>query len=307
MSYSTNNLRFPAYAQANQPRVSAERSCPFDVDPVLEARKGRLYLLSAPDAQPELLRGAAEHYYGRPSYDIVPGLEAALVWCHRREHGLQGEVLLAAVVHDLSLYVVGTDGAEAYLCRSGGVTPLLAFHSFRSEHALGGRPEPDGEGAEGAGLLVLRNTKSRLCFGDWAVLAPRVDTGTMHGILRGALRTGDPERAAQRVAAALRKRARVEGIAGVIAMPGLSAVPGVGFEPKPQPATPEPPGPPALPAPREGHSPIWIALLIATIAVAVTLWVKKPQINLKDLSGLVTWMLTPSPTLTVEPTPEPAE
>jgi len=325
MVYSTNNLRFPAYGRANQPQVAAGRPGQLWADGVEEIRKGRLYLLAGPDAEPDLLAGLGQRYYSSPRYDTIPALESAMVWSHQEHHGLRGEVLLAAVVYDLSLYVVSTPRADAYLYRSGQVTPLLATHSFRTVYRLtrgvavhesgsdglagpadtGAGPQPDGGGTERYGperledALVLHNTVNRLSFGDWVVFAPKCDLRVMEAAVRSGVRQGDLERAAGRVAAVLKKRAHVVAPVGVMAMRGLSPVPGEGLTPRPQPPLQQPIKPLAMPPPREGPSPIWIALIIATVAVAIAIWASRPQINVDDLTDLFTGMLTPSPTATL--------
>ena len=106
---TTHHLRLPIYGQANQPQVAPQQGCPYCSDPVLEARKGRLYLLATPDTERDLLKRFALRYYGHPSYDIMPTLHEAMAFAHS-DHGLQGAIHVAVIVHDLSVYAVATDG-----------------------------------------------------------------------------------------------------------------------------------------------------------------------------------------------------
>jgi hypothetical protein len=114
----------------------------------------RLYLLSSRETDRNLLLAFARRYYGNASYDVVPTLCAAMGWAHGGEHGLEGRVLLAAVIHDLSLYLVSTVEGEAYVLRSDVVSVPLSQHPTHHDVAL--------STLEGEHVLQLLSTRTRL-------------------------------------------------------------------------------------------------------------------------------------------------
>lgn len=302
MSQLTNDLRFPSFASGGRGIPDERQSW---AEPVEELRKGRLYLVSSPEAGSDLLWRFARRYYDAPSYDIIPSLQQALVWAY--EEGTIGS-LLAAVVCDLSLYVVAPEGSEAYLWRWGEVTSLLAEHSFRTEHPLGETSQSDEETAAPAtgGVLILRHTVSRLCLGDWVMLAPALDAQIARQALAQAVRQSSAEQAARKATAFLQRKGYANVSLGFLAMPGLLPVSGAALEPAPKQPTGQSPKPLAMPPPREQPSPIRVALIIAIVAIIFALLVGEPSLSTEYLSEAIKRMLTPRPTLTME-SPQTAE
>ena len=287
---TTHNLRLPLYGQANQPQVATQPGCPFCHDPVTEGRKGRLYLLATPNTDRDLLKRFALHYYGQLSYDIIPTLHSAMAFAHS-DHGLTGHIHVAVIVHDLSLYVVATDEGDVYQYRSGAVSRPLDAHAFRTELPV---PAPHPNQAP-AGILPVRSVKTRLTMGDSVVLGlRRVPAAIDKAIPRILRQAEDPTAVAARLSRMARGKVKRDVPFAVIMMPGLSPISGVGLAGS-RPRTP--PRAQARPAPasrsRGERSPIWIALLIAGMAVAFSLWVTKPKISRDDISDMFMQMLTP--------------
>ncbi len=293
---TTHNLRLPIYGQANQPPVAAQAGSPFCPDPVLEGRKGRLYLLATPDTDRDLLRRFALHYYNDTSFDIIPTLHAAMSFAHS-DLGLEGKIHVAVIVHDLSLYVVATDEGEVYQVRAGAVTHPLDEHSFRAALPIpGAHPKQ-----EPAGVLPVRSIKVRLMMGDSVVLGLRWMPAVIGRAIPRILRQSpDPTTVAGRLSRVARRKARAEAPFAVIMMPGLSPTSGAGLVTnRPQAAGRAPAQLAPVARPREGRSPIWIALIIAALAVAFSLWVTKPTIDPEEISNMFLQMLTPEASQTV--------
>jgi len=303
---TARNLRLPIYGQANLPPVSAQAGSPFCPDPVLEARKGRLYLLATPDADRDLLRRFALHYYHDPSFDIIPTLQKAMAFAHS-DLGLEGTVHVAVVVHDLSMYIVATDEGDVYQVRAGTVSHPLDEHSFRTELAI---PAPHGR-QEPEGRLPVRSIKARLTMGDAVVLGLRLIPAVIGKAVPHILRQAqDPMVVAARLSRVARSKARIEAPYAVIMMPGLSSTSAAGLlNSRPPTALPEA-APSRLPAlPRERHSAVRIAFAFAVLAVAFSLWVTKPRLDRDAISNMFLEMLTPVATETplVEGTPPPPQ
>lgn len=298
---TTHHLRLPIYGQANQPQVAPQQGCPYCSDPVLEARKGRLYLLATPDTERDLLKRFALRYYGHPSYDIMPTLHEAMAFAHS-DHGLQGAIHVAVIVHDLSVYAVATDEGDVHQVRSGAVSRPLDEHSFTTRLPVDRPCEPDEEEA----TVTVRSIKARLTMGDSLVLALRQMPPAIGKAIPKVLRQAqDPTAVAGRLSRLALRKTKAEAPFAVIMMPGLSPFSGIGLTASrpeaPQPAIPQPA---AAPRERGERSPIWVALAFATVAIAFSVWMTKPTIDTDAISEMFTQMLTAVPTETVTPEPE---
>jgi hypothetical protein len=290
----TTSQRLPAYGQANQAQVTAQKqSCPFCADPVTAARKGRLYLLATPDAPRELLALFADRYYADLSFDFVPSLRAALAHAYVADHGYQGRILAALIVHELSMYAVATDEGEAYLMRADQIIRPLSEHAMTCEVCVPVDDDPQEQVP-----MCLRSVKCRLLWGDTIVLGPsRWDQLITRGLQQSSRHSGDPQTLASRLASKLRGRVKARHPFVVVAMPRLSPVARVGPIARPQRLNlPDPPPPvvPAMPSRRE-RSPIWLALAFAAVALAFSVWMRQPQISAGYLGEIVMTMLTPTP------------
>lgn len=297
---TTHHLRLPIYGQANQPQVAAQQGCPYCSDPVLETRKGRLYLLATPDTERDLLKRVALHYYGHPSYDIIPTLHEAMAFAHS-DHGLRGTIHVAVIVHDLSMYAVATDEGELHQVRSGALSRPLDEHSFRTLLPVNRPRLPDEEEP----TVAVRSIKTRLTMGDSLVLGLRHLPTAVHKAIPKVLRQAqDPNAVAGRLSRLARRKAKAEAPFAVIMMPGLSPFSGVGLTAT-RPVAPQPAiaKPAAAPRERGERSPIWLALAFATLAVAFSLWMTKPKIDPDAISEMFVQMLTVVPTETVTPEP----
>jgi hypothetical protein len=252
------------------------------------ARKGRLYLLCRLDAPPALRETVAEAYYTASSYDVLPSLSAALALGYDLSDDAHQKLPLAVVVQGLEVYAVGTEDAQLWGGRADAIRMLLA------PSAEGG-PWPHGAVCrQSDGGPTLYGVRWRLLRDDVLVMtsretAPRLSRQKVESALRGR----GPAASAQRVA----RRAKAKGLppppVTVLQLGALQPVPEMG--PIRRQAIEPPPPKPRLSRPRGEPSPIWIALLIAIVAVGVTFWFRPPSFGRIEAEALLEWFLTPVP------------
>ncbi len=299
MANSVTKRNCPVYGQANPPLANREHPFPFDVDPVMEGRKGSLYILGTPDVQSRPFVLLAEHYYANNDFDFLPTLRAAFAHTYRHRDEYEGRVLLAVVVHELNLYAVSAQDAEVYLARSGTVSRPLQEYEIKTTLNIG--TDESGEPI----TLQVRSTKARLYNGDCLAMGSNRAAVLTKKVLRQSVRhSQDPNDIAARLAHAAARSIRAQLPFGVILFPGLSPIAASAFAPKPQYESDASAIPAAMPPPREGISPVWLALVVAIVAIGATLWMVKPDISMAELRDRLVSRLTPTPTLPSEGYPE---
>jgi len=296
MANPVDNPRFVVYGQANPSLTNLERPFPYSVDSVMKGRKGSLYVLGTPDTQSRAFVLLAEHYYANNDFDILPTLRSALADTYRHRDEYEGRILVAVVVHDLNMYVVSTQEGDVYLARSGTVSrPLQEYHVKTVLNIGTSENDEDTD-------LPVRSTKARLYHADCLVMGSSRAAVLTKKVLRHAVRhSRDPNDIAGRLAESARRTIKAQLPFAVILLPGLSPISGNALAPKPQHESDSPMIPAAVPPPREGVSPIWLALMVAIIALGATLWLVKPDISITELRDLVIARLTPTPTSDLEP------
>jgi hypothetical protein len=259
-----------------------------ETDVSVLARKGRLYLLCRLDAPPALRETVAEAYYTASSYDVLPSLSAALARGYDLLDDAHQKLPLAVVVEGLEVYAVGTEDAQLWGGRADALRMLLA------PLAEGG-PWPHGAVCRRSdGGPTLYGVRWRLLRDDVLVMtsretAPRLSRQKVELALRGR----DPAASAQSIA----RRAKAKGSppppVTVLQLGALQPVPEMG--PIRRQTLDPPPPKPRHSRPRGEPSPIWIALLIAIVAVGVTFWFRPPSFGRTEAEALLEWFLTPVP------------
>jgi hypothetical protein len=287
---SEQTMHQPACGRAHQARGEAWETilAREETDASVLARKGRLYLLCRLDAPPSLRETVAEAYYTASSYDVLPSLSAALARGYGAADDAHGQLPLAVVVQGLDVYAVGTQEARLWGGHSAELRELLA-------------PSAEG-GPWPRGAVCWQNQAGPTLYGvcwrlwrDDVLIMTTQDAATRlsRQKLESALRDRDPAAVAQSIA----RRAKGKGSAPqpvtVLQLGGLQPVPEMGPIRRQTPA-------PAAPKlrhrrPRGESSPIWMALLIAVVAVGVTFWLRPPSINRTEAEALLEWFLTPAP------------
>ncbi|MGI5917540.1 MAG: hypothetical protein ACOX9A_13945 [Anaerolineae bacterium] len=288
------------YIQAGRIRENSPCSALDNRDPVLLARKGVLYFLSDPEVSPAILESICTSYYGDRCFDPIPCLKAALAAAYAEHPELCGQLPVAVVAQGLEISLVGTQEAAAWLIYHSGVRELLMPWKMAERYPCSDEPVP------------LYSTQWRLSTGDTVVIstqraAHRLTDATM----TRALRKGSFDSAAEALSRAVNRGHKEFHVP-------LSMIHVPGFRPMPSFTTPMQEAamatqiPATTPAPRkpprQGVSPIILALAVSLIAVATTLWIKRPAINLDNLSDMVIgYMLTPVASPTAEDSTAQAE
>ena len=290
----------PIDGRANQPAPEVWASLTDLVDPTLEVRKGRLYLLIAPGIDPAVPAEVCRRYYMDTSFDVLPSLRGALGRVYPSVPEGEGAIPVAVVIQGLEMYAVGTPEGALWLVRGDGVRELL---TSRTESWTMELPEEGRKGEPGRRLVY--NVQRRLSVGDDLVLTTRhVSEGLTPASLRHHVQSGgSPSSIAQAIARLAARAARTQPVpVTVIHIPGFSPMPDLG----PAKGRPEAPEAPAkVRAPRQA-SPIWPALVLALLAIAVSWWLRRPRVSGEDLSLLVGWLLTPAPATTAGLTNAPS-
>ena len=276
------------FGRANQPEAGL--TLPELADPALVARKGELHLLCSQGLDPSALARLREHYYSDTSFDPIPSLRSAFLATYAESDQARHKLPAALIIQGLELFAVGTENAAIWLVGHNKSRELLLPRRTRQA----ARP-PAGEHAEQT-EPTLYSAQWRLSAGDILVIttheaAQKLSARTIRRIVRGRR----SPRAAARAAVRLVRASRNKSVpVSVIYAPGLRPVPALGAtkdRPTPQPAHA------GVRSERE-PSPIWPALVLAAVAVAITLWIKRPTLSREKLSHLLIRMLTPAPTAT---------
>lgn len=235
-------------------------------------------------------------YYSDTRYDVLPALQTALRAAYAEFERGEECIPVALVIEGLEASALATEEGSLWLVRAGTALDLLARR--RPARALGSPGSGYSGRLSGPELCWARR---RLVSGDTLVLTTRQAAHALTSrALRGALRKTSASGAARHLA---RSAARTGGgqhpPVTVIRLPGFSPVPE--FEPsRGRMVARQSQARGALRPPRE-RSPIWVAVLLAVLAVAVSLWLRKPGISRQDLRRLLISRLTPAPSTTALP------
>ena len=278
---SNQHVREPICGQANQPAPLMAAASEQWADVALLARKGRLYVLATEKADAEMLSEVYRRYYTSTSYDILPTLRGALQAVYDQSPQARAALPVAWVMQGLSLFIAMTEEGAAWLVRS---------HEIRW---LGARRE---EAAEDVSQEAIHTAQRRLHVSDVLVVTTRSVAGQItHQKLRRLLYSSvSPTAAAQSVA-----RSATRGAAApvtVMQIPSFSPVPDLG----PTPNWSNPRAPRAELRPERRHSPIVPAVILAAIAISISLWVNRSQIAALKPADLVMRIIT-TPTATATP------
>lgn len=259
------------------------------ISDALIARKGQLLLLCDGDIGESLIHEFAESYYEHPSFDILPCLRQVFIAMHKGGDERASSILLAAVVQGLQVYAVADDRACILLMRQGQLRELLSpeLQSSSVQKVRAWPQEP-----------TLRLGLWHLSYGDILVfssnlVAPKARSSRFARALRGS---GTPHAKACSLARLVGGDVPVI----VLQMPGFTPVPDMG--PIRRWPTPRPER--AHVRTEDEPSPVRSALIVAAVAIALALWLGKPDLSHERLTKLLAWMLTSAPSATPLPTPE---
>ena len=288
------HARRPVWGQANQPEGLA--SFPPEIENTLASRRGYLCLLCARDADPSAAQEMWRRYYNDRHFDILTSLRDVFGSVRAADQEAERGILAAMVVLGLDVYAVGVSGVVAWLVRHNDVkhvwhsTPMQQRASVASPNDDSAIEEP----LEG---------QWRLTPGDAVVLAAGLQESKIgpRRLLR-ALRARGSANAQAGTVARMAGGARRPPVI-VVQIPGFAPVPEMGpvrrwSSPRPEQAAVQQ---------QQYSSPVRVAVIIAVVAIGVTLAIERPHLSQETVSSLYTWMLTPVPTATTAGRPAQPE
>lgn len=282
---NSQHIREPICGQVNQPVSLMGAASEQWADAALLTRKGRLYVLATEEIDAETLSEVYRRYYTSTSYDVLPTLREALQAVYSRTPQARAALPAAWVMQGLSLFIAITEEGAAWLVRS---------HEIRW---LGARYEDAKlEVAEGTDEEAIYAGQRRMHVGDVLVVTTRPVAGQItHQKLRRLLYSSiSPTAAAQSIA-----RSAARGAAApvtVMQVSSFSPVPDLG----PAPNRPSPRAPRAELQSVRRRSPIVPAVILAAIAISISLWVNRSQIAALKPADLMMWIIA-TPTATITP------
>jgi hypothetical protein len=266
-----------------------------DIDPSLLQRKGRLILLTTEDTDREALTWLCRDFYQRRSFDVVPTLVESISAVYRDHPELQDQLHLVATVRGLDVHMVGNARAVVRLVRYGVMRDLF--------DASGPRVGPRVSMVRhetSARLPELYSAQWRLSTGDVLILTVQsVAEKAGEAMIQRVLRM---TRSAQAAATALARLARGRRDAPLIViryaqLSPVPEMPGGGPVPAPE------PDPAPRPHRRSGLSPIWPALLIAVLAIMLSIRLTGADFTDEGLRDYLMLLFfpptTPTPTATL--------
>ncbi|MFP3896167.1 MAG: hypothetical protein ACLFV5_04925 [Anaerolineales bacterium] len=283
----SENARGPVWIDANPP--SFLHAYLENVDPILRARKGALHLLCDAGITEAIAATVYDAYYSDPCFDTLPSLHSALSKTCLEHENVQGTLLGAVIIRDMSVFALVPEDLSLWLTRFGEVRelhkgpkrfPLTTAHEETTDYrtVLRAIRYPLGTGDR----LLFTTEKAVEKLGPRKLRRLLRNSGSAQTLVRAMGRHGRP--------------------AAVIHVPGFSAVPAI--ESMSANTSPEPERTLTTPRARKrGISPIWPALLIAILSVVLAFWLKKPTISRQELSDIFSWALTPAANIVVSPTP----
>lgn len=281
------------FGRANQPEISL--ALPETGDAALVARKGELHLLCSQGMDRSLLAQVHEQYYSDTSFDPIPSLRSALLAAYAESSEVRHKLLGALVLRELEIFAVGTADAAIW---------LVGYHESREllPRREGRRVGPHlGHESVEQAETALHSVQWRLTAGDALVITTREAAQKLRArVFRRILRGRRSPRGAARTARRVARTSRIKSVpVSIVYTPGFSPVPELGALQRRR--TPEPTH--ARVRSEREPSPIWPALVLAVVAVAITFWIKRPSLSREDLSRFLVRMLTPAPTPTTPPLP----
>jgi len=275
---------------------SGWRALPEGVDASLVARKGLLLIVGDGSVDKGLVERIYEEYYATSSFDVLPALLGILG--ERLAPVSNNDALLVAlVILGLQVFVVGTRNAAVWV--AGHTEARQVFPAARTVH-LPAPPDPDDERFGAATELAIGQW--HLAYGDTVVAGLGRALRALGA--RRIWRVAQAASAADHKARSLARASRDDGPSPVLVVqiPGFSPVPDLG----PIRGWPSPRPERARTRQGSGSTPIRAAAVMAIVAVALALWVRRPDLSRDSLSMLLAWMLTPVPLPTEAPSPTAA-
>lgn len=291
----------PLFGETRHPEGSTSSAfCPAD-DASLAARKGFLYVLATQDALADVVATLARAYYDSNSFDLLPNLADALNLAHHGCFGSQDTVPLALVVHELTLYAAGTMDGALWLVRGDEVASVDLTRG-----ATFGDAEVRGIGSVGAKCHAVER---RLQIGDTLVATTRralsgVAPSALGRVVHSGASLGAMAGIIARMGRGVADGEAVEPPVLVLRVPGFEPVPDIGPTKRLEPPRPFE----QRMRPPIARSPVWVALVLAVLAVGSVLVAKHPVITPKVFTDYVMWLLTPAANSTraVGLTPSPS-
>lgn len=281
-------------AQAGLLRLERQ---PMGLTSTLLGRKGLLRMLALPGLAVETAERLAAAYYSSPRFDVGRSLADVLAAAYDADPALSSALGGAIVVLDMDIYIVATPGVVAWI--AGYESIQRAFDVTRRV----GLPAELGKRPSYAVDWEIHVAHWRLTAGDVlvAVVGDMDDPLPDERVARLAGRHGSLQSLAEAVAKAVIRADRSEAGALVCAAGGFAPVP-------------DSPGDTPAPtrisrpiednwAPRRGISPIWMALILAILAIMGAVQLTGPDATLAALNEYLQMAFGPDPTPTATPEP----
>jgi len=292
----------PSRVQIAQTNCAA--SDPADqlgISQALLERKGMLYVVARPDTPSDVLSSIRTAYYSSPLYDVGRLLAEILADAYGRS--IHAVLPGAVVVLGADVYLVGSPGMVAWITRFEGVQCVFDVRrriGLPAELRLRPSYAVDWE---------LHQSHWRLTTGDSLVVLASEDCDLSdEQVLRLAMRHGTVQALAEAVSRAAQGAEQHRDTVLVFRARGFTPMPAFPSEPPARQAG-QPRSMSDEWAKRRGVSPIWIALLVAALALAMTVHFVGTESAMSALRDYVRIAFGPEPTATptLEPTPTPSE
>jgi hypothetical protein len=268
IQHRTNQTQ-PHYGQANQPQVvSALESLAERITEALFMRRGRLYLLCDQATEESIPSDLYQGFYLSANYDSMRSLQLALQRVCSSEGSLA--TVAGALVHNMTLYAVGTEHTCAWVWRSGHLIQVL--------------PNPKGPALglpEQASSPVLNpqpchESQRRLYPGDIVILSSSIAGRKISNRLLRQVEafSTNPESMAKTIAQFTRSSAEPHPPITVIRLPGTATTPQL----PPQSEIEYAYAGTVDVTPQSKVSPILLAVVIALVAIVLAVIVTKPKL-----------------------------
>ena len=259
----------PHYGQANQPQIElALEPLASSITEALFVRRGRLYLLCDRSEDESMPASLYQGFYLATNYDPMRSLQHAF----QRSCSNKGTptAVAGALVHNMTLYIIGTERTCAWLWRSRRLIQVLP----NPKGAAIGIPEKGSNPVPNQ--QPCHDAQRRLYPGDIIILSSSLAGRKVSPRLLRQVEafTASPESLARAIAQFTRSNTEPHPPITVIRLPGT-------------PATPQLPPQSQMDfayadatdvAPRAKVSPILLAVIIAFIAIVLALIVTRPRL-----------------------------
>lgn len=259
----------PHYGQANQPQIEPMlEPLAGRITEALLARRGRLYLLCDQSEDESMPASLYQGFYLAANFDPMRSLQQAF----QRACSTEGAptVVAGALVHNMTLYVIGTERTRAWLWRSRRLIQVLP----NPKGAAIGLPEKGSNPVPNQ--QPCHDAQRRLYPGDIIILSSSIAGRKVSPRLLRQVEafSAAPESLARAIAQFTRSSTEPHPPITVIRLPGT-------------PATPQLPPQSQMDfayadatdvAPRAKVSPILLAAIIAFIAIVLALIVTRPRL-----------------------------